>query len=53
MGNINYTVNNLEGPLPFTPRFELKLSGSYTVPKLEADIGIRYRMHSGRAIWRL
>jgi hypothetical protein len=53
MGNINYTVNNLEGPLPFTPRFELKLSGSYTVPRLEADIGIRYRMHSGRAIWLL
>ncbi len=53
MGNINYTIHNLEGPLPFTPRFELKLSGSYTVPKLEADIGIRYRMHSGRAIWRL
>ena len=53
MGNINYTVNNLEGPLPFTPRYELKLSGSYKLPKLEVDVGVRYRMHSGRAIWRL
>jgi len=53
MGNINYTVNNLEGPLPFTPKFELKLSGSYKIPAAEVDLGVRYRMHSGRAIWRL
>ena len=33
MGNLNYTVNNLEGPLPFTPKFELKLSGSYKIPR--------------------
>ena len=32
MGNLNYTVNNLEGPLPFTPKYGLKLSGSYKVP---------------------
>ena len=53
MGNLNYTVNNLEGPLPFTPRFEMKLSGSYRVPAVEADLGVRYRMHSGRAVWLL
>ena len=53
MGNLNYTVNNLEGPLPFTPKFELKLSGSYKIPELEVDLGVRYRMHSGRAVWLL
>jgi hypothetical protein len=53
MGNLNYTINNLEGPLPFTPKLELKLSGSYTIPRLEVDLGVRYRMHSGRAVWRL
>ena len=53
MGNLNYTVNNMEGPLPFTPQFELKLSGSYKVPTVEVDLGVRYRMHSGRAMWLL
>ena len=33
MGNLNYAVNNLEGPLPFTPKYELKLSGSYKIPR--------------------
>jgi Carboxypeptidase regulatory-like domain/TonB dependent receptor len=53
MGNLNYTINNLEGQLPFTPKFELKLSGSYMIPTLEVDLGVRYRMHSGRPVWRL
>jgi hypothetical protein len=53
MGNLNYTINNLEGPLPFTPTFELKLSGSYKIPTAEVDLGVRYRMHSGRPIWRI
>jgi hypothetical protein len=53
MGNLNYTVNNLEGPLPFTPKFELKLSGSYKIPRAEVDLGVRYRMHTGRAVWLL
>ena len=53
MGTLNYTVNNLEGPLPFTPKFELKLSGSYKVPRVEVDLGVRYRMHTGRAVWLL
>ncbi len=51
MGNLNYTINNLEGPLPFTPTFELKLSGSYKIPTAEIDLGVRYRMHSGRPLW--
>jgi hypothetical protein len=51
MGSLNYTVNNLEGPLPFTPTFEVKLSGSYTIPRIELDTGLRYRTHSGRAVW--
>jgi hypothetical protein len=53
MGNLNYTVNNLEGPLPFTPKYEFKVSGSYKIPALEVDLGLRYRMHTGRAMWRL
>jgi hypothetical protein len=53
MGNLNYTVGNLEGPLPFTPTFELKLSGSYKIPKAELDLGVRYRMNTGRALWKI
>jgi outer membrane receptor protein involved in Fe transport len=53
MGNLNYTVNNLEGPLPFTPKWEFKLSGSYTVPKVEVDLGARFRFATGRAVWKL
>ena len=51
MGSLNYTINNLEGQLPFTPRFEVKLSGSYRVPRLEVDLGARLRTHSGRPMW--
>jgi hypothetical protein len=53
MGSLNYTINNLEGPLPFTPKFEFKVSGSYTVPYIELDLGVRFRMHTGRPLWRL
>jgi len=53
MGSLNYTINNLEGPLPFTPKLEFKVSGSYTVPYIELDLGARFRFHSGRAIWTL
>jgi Carboxypeptidase regulatory-like domain/TonB dependent receptor-like, beta-barrel len=51
MRNLNHTVNNLDGPLPYTPTFELKLSGSYRVPRAEVDLGVRYRMNTGRAAW--
>ena len=39
MSTLNQTINNLDGPLPFTPKYEFKLSGSYTIPKIEFDIG--------------
>jgi len=53
LGGMNQTVNNMEGPLPYTPKFELKISGSYTIPKVEIDLGFRFRYNSGRAIWPL
>lgn len=48
--SLNNTINNLEGPLPFTPKYEFKLSGSYLIPKLETDFGMRLRFNSGRPI---
>jgi hypothetical protein len=51
MGNLNYTINNMDGPLPFVPKLELKVSGSYTVPTVDLDIGVRFRMHTGRPVW--
>ncbi|MGZ5470037.1 MAG: hypothetical protein ACXWG5_12860, partial [Candidatus Aminicenantales bacterium] len=53
MSTLNYTINNMTGPLPFTPKFEFKLSGSYTIPGIEVDLGARYRMHTGRPAWQL
>ena len=53
MGNVNYTINNMSGALPFVPKFELKASGSYRVPVIELDLGIRFRWHSGRPIWKV
>jgi outer membrane receptor protein involved in Fe transport len=53
MSSLNYTINEMTGPLPFTPKFELKISGSYTIPKVELDLGLRFRMHTGRPIWQL
>ncbi len=52
LAGINQTVNNMEGPLPFTPRFEFKLAGNYTIPKIEVDLGIRFRYHNGRPVWQ-
>jgi len=51
MGNLNYTINNMEGPLPFVPKLEIKASGSYTVPYVELDLGLRFRFHTGRPVW--
>ncbi len=53
MGSLNYTINNMTGPLPFVPKFEFKLSGSYTIPYIELDLGARFRLHTGRPIWTL
>ena len=36
--SLNQTINNLDGPLPYTPKYEFKLSGSYHVPKIEVDL---------------
>ena len=51
--SLNNSINNLEGPLPFTPKYEFKLSGFYTVPKIETDFGVRLRYNSGRPYWFL
>jgi hypothetical protein len=53
MSSLNQTINNLDGPLPFTPKYEFKLSGSYMIPKVEFDFGARLRMQSGRPVWQL
>lgn len=53
MSSLNYTINNLTGPLPFVPKFEFKLSGSYLIPVVDVDIGARFRLHTGRPIWKL
>jgi len=53
MSNLNNLVNNMDGPLPFTPKFEFKLSGSYLVPVVDLDLGIRFRMHTGRPVWAI
>jgi len=53
MGTLNYTVNNMTGVLPFVPKWEIKASGSYTLPGIDADLGLRFRFHTGRPIWRL
>ncbi len=53
LGGVNQTINNMEGPMPFTPRFEFKINGNYTIPKIEVDIGLRFRLHTGRPVWVL
>lgn len=53
IGDVNQLVNNMEGPLPYTPKWEVKLSGSYRIPKIELDVGVRVRYNSGRAAWPL
>ncbi len=52
MGNLNYVINNMDQPLPFVPKWEFKASGSYTIPKVELDFGLRFRSHTGRPVWR-
>jgi outer membrane receptor protein involved in Fe transport len=53
LAGINQTVNNMAGPMPFTPRFEFKLNGNYTIPKIEVDFGFRWRLHNGAPRWVL
>jgi hypothetical protein len=53
VSGVNQLINNMEGPLPFTPRFEFKLNGNYTIPVIGVDLGVRFRMHTGRPVWVL
>jgi hypothetical protein len=53
LGGLNQTTNNMTGPMPFTPRFEFKINGNYTIPKIEVDLGLRFRLHTGRPVWVL
>jgi hypothetical protein len=53
MASLNYIINNMDGRLPFVPTWEVKVSGSYTIPVVEADFGLRFRFHTGRPLWRL
>jgi hypothetical protein len=53
VAGINQTINNMEGPLPFTPRFEFKLAANYTIPRIDVDLGFRFRLHTGRPAWVL
>ena len=49
----NHFQNNLEGPMLMTPELMLKLSGSYTIPRIETNFGMRYRYDSGRPFFPL
>lgn len=51
--SMNNSINNMEGPLPFTPKYEFKVSGSYQIPRIETDFGMRLRYNSGRPYWFL
>ncbi len=53
VAGVNQLVNNMIGPLPFTPRFEFKLNGNYTIPGIELDVALRFRLHTGRPVWVL
>ncbi len=53
ISDYNQLANNMTGPLPFVPKFELKFNASYTIPKIEVDLGVRFRYNSGRALWRI
>jgi hypothetical protein len=53
LGGLNQTINNMTGPMPFTPRFEFKINGNYTIPKIQVDLGLRFRLHTGRPVWVL
>ena len=53
ISDFNQLLNNLTGPLPFVPKYEFKLNASYTIPKIEVDVGFRFRYNSGRPLWRI
>jgi len=47
----NQLVNNMTGELPMLPKHALKIAGSYVIPKIEVDLGMRLRYNSGRPMW--
>ncbi|MFP4081385.1 MAG: TonB-dependent receptor domain-containing protein [Candidatus Aminicenantes bacterium] len=53
LAGLNQTINSMEGPLPHTQKYEFKLSGSYKIPVIEVDVGLRFRFNSGRPLWPL
>ena len=53
VSGVNQLINNMVGPLPFTPRLEFKLNGNYTIPVVEVDFALRFRLHTGRPVWIL
>jgi outer membrane receptor protein involved in Fe transport len=48
---VNHYVNNLSGPVLMTPEFMFKLGGSYRIPLIETDAGLRIRYDSGRPLF--
>jgi hypothetical protein len=53
VSDYNQLLNNMTGPLPFVPKYEFKVNASYTIPKIEVDVGFRFRYNSGRPLWRI
>lgn len=53
VSSLNQLVNNMDGPMPMMPKYEVKLAGHVTVPRVKVDLGLRYRFHSGRPVWPL
>ncbi len=49
----NQLIDNIQGPLPFTPKYQFKISGSYQIPKAEIGVGWRFSYDSGRPVWWL
>jgi hypothetical protein len=49
----NHFQNNLEGPLLMTPEIMVKMTGSFLIPVVETNFGMRYRYDSGRPFFPL
>jgi len=47
----NHFQNNTSGPAMMTPVWAVKIAGSYRVPTIETDIGLRIRYDSGVPVW--
>jgi outer membrane receptor protein involved in Fe transport len=50
-GTKDHFQNNTRGPAMMTPVWAVKIAGSYTVPTIETDIGLRIRYDSGVPVW--